>query len=497
MSACRRLWLLCVGLCITLCESTFNFANTLSDHMVLQKGSRGAIVWGKSSKPGDTVHVSLNGHEISNTTVIHDINGGLIWMAKIVMTSHHYGPYNLTANSSLGEITLHDVMFGDVWLCSGQSNMEFTLGQLINSTAEYADASNYQDVRVFRANHFHSSTSLNDFQTHNIAPWAKPSQSTLTRFSAVCWLFGKRLSSQFGYPIGLIESNYGGTKIEWWSSPDALVQCTDSKRAHHFSASDLWNGMITPLLRNTIYGAIWYQGESNVNNPTKYSCQFPAMINDWRTKFSTASLQTTSPNFPFGFVQLAGNHNGTNSTYFAFMRWEQTAAYGKVPNAKMPKTFMAVAMDLPDFESPYGTIHPRYKHDVASRLALSALGVAYHQPGLEYQGPYPSNYQKTPHALNIEYDNGRTPIRVNINVSNFEVCCYYRECNMNFGHWLPAKITSHDISSVTLDTNSCGHVPVSAVRYAWRESPCDFKQCAVYGRDTDLPAPVFYHSFHG
>ncbi|XP_060070508.1 sialate O-acetylesterase-like [Ylistrum balloti] len=480
----------------SVCESTFKFASTYSDHVVLQKGPQGAIVWGKSTKLGDNVHVSLNGHEVAHSNVTHDTNGGMIWVVKIVMTSHNYGPYNLTARSSLGVITLHDVMFGDVWLCSGQSNMEFTLSQLINSTSEYADASNYQNVRVFRAQHFHSSSSLEDFQAHNIVPWAKPSQSSLTSFSAICWLFGKRLSSQFGYPIGLIESNFGGTKIEWWSSQDALAQCPNVKRAHNFDDSALWNGMISPLLRNTIYGTIWYQGESNLNKPGKYGCQFPAMIKDWRQKFSTASLQTTSPNFPFGFVQLAGNHNGTNGTFFGWMRWMQTAGYGRVPNAKMPQTFMAVAMDLPDFKSPYGTIHPRFKHDVASRLALSALGVAYHQSGLEYQGPYPSNYHKAGHSLNIEYDQGRTPIRVNTNVSNFEICCSYRECNLNYGVWLPSPITSHDISSITFDTSACGHVPVSAIRYAWRESPCDFKECAVYGRDNDLPGPPFFHSFH-
>ncbi|OWF44709.1 sialate O-acetylesterase-like [Mizuhopecten yessoensis] len=472
------LFIVCLSLCITSCESTFTFASSYSDHVVLQKGTRGTIVWGKSSKLGDTVHVSLNGHEVAHSNVTHDAYGGLIWMVKVVMTSHHYGPYNLTARSSLGAITLHDVMFGDVWLCSGQSNMEFTLSKLINDTSEYADASNYQDIRVFKANHYHSSSSLGDFHPHTIASWAKPSRSSLTSFSAVCWLFGKRLSSQFGYPIGLIESNFGGTKIELWSSPDALSQCSSRKRANNIANSGLWNGMISPLLRNTIYGTIWYQGESNTPNPGKYACQFPAMIADWRHKFSDASLHTTSPSFPFGFVQLAGNHNGTNGTYFAWMRWTQTAAYGKVPNAKMPNTFMAVAMDLPDFKSPYGTIHPRFKHDVASRLALSALGVAYHQSGLEYQGPYPSNYHVTGHSLNIEYDQGRTPIRVNANVTNFEVCCSYRECNLNYGVWQPAPITSHDVSSITLDTSPCGHVPLSAVRYAWRESPCAFKECA-------------------
>ncbi|OWF34572.1 Sialate O-acetylesterase [Mizuhopecten yessoensis] len=95
--------------------------------MVLQKGPRGAVVWGKSTKLGDTVHVSLNGHEVAHANVTHDEYGGLMWIVKVVMNRNNYGPYNLTALSSLGELTLHDVMFGDVWVCSGQSNMVFPL----------------------------------------------------------------------------------------------------------------------------------------------------------------------------------------------------------------------------------------------------------------------------------------------------------------------------------------------------------------------------------
>lgn len=481
-----------------VCESTFTFATSFTDHMVLQKGPRGAIIWGKSSKLGDTVHLTLNGEPAAQTNVTHDSYGGYMWMAKVVMNSNNYGPYNLTARSSLGSLTLHDVMFGDVWVCSGQSNMQFALKWLINATEEFADASNYMNVRVFREHFLQSNTSLEDYRPY--LPWSTPSQGSLDLFSAVCWLFGKRLSSQFGYPIGLMETNVGGTKIESWSSPDALNACPSTRRK--VPSSSLWNGMVTPILRYTIYGAIWYQGEANIHSPDLYACQFPAMISDWRTKFSSASLHTTSPHFPFGFVQLAANRNVSVAVGFPSLRWSQTAGYGTVPNAKMPNTFMAVAMDLPDFDSPRGNIHPRYKHDVASRLALSALGVAYHQSGLDYEGPYPSEYQVTGHSVNIEYGHGRSPITLTVNATRtgvgaeFEVCCSAHHCPSTYRYWKSAPISSHGVSTVTLDVSQCGSVPVAAVRYAWRESPCEFKQCAVYGRDNDLPAPPFYHSFH-
>ncbi|XP_060070512.1 sialate O-acetylesterase-like [Ylistrum balloti] len=480
-----------------VCESTFTLAATYADHMVLQKGRRGAIVWGKSSKLGDTVHIALNGNEVTQTNVTHDTYGGYMWMAKVVMATNNYGPYNLTARSSLGTLMLQDVMFGDVWVCSGQSNMQFPMKWIINATEEYADASNYLNVRVFREAYDQSNVSLEDYRP--VIPWAIPNENTLTLFSAVCWLFGKRLSSEFGYPIGLIETNVGGTKIESWSSSDALKACPSRRRLTAHSA--LWNGMVTPLLRNTIYGAIWYQGESNINEPELYACQFPAMISDWRHKFSAASLHTTSANFPFGFVQLAANKNNSLATGFPSLRWSQTAQYGKVPNTKMPNTFMAVAMDLPDFGSPRGNIHPRFKHDVASRLALSALGVAYHKTELNYQGPYPSSFTNAQHSLNIEYDNGQSPIMLTINATRtvggaeFEVCCLDHQCPLTYQHWKSVPIVSHGVSSVTLNTNTCGIAKVAAVRYAWRESPCAFKQCAVYGRENDLPAPPFYHSF--
>ncbi|XP_033739756.1 sialate O-acetylesterase-like [Pecten maximus] len=494
----RNHWvLLCLALCNAagLGSSTFKFASYYSDHMVLQQGAQGAIVWGTASHLREKVQLYLNGHTVGDGTHTFNSSGVITWMAKVSVTGSDYGPYTIAAKSSEGTITLHDVMFGDVWVCSGQSNMEFTMGGLVNSSAEYVEASNYSNIRIFKSQHAQSSVELHDFSVALVTPWSVPTRANLGRFSAVCWLFGKRLSSQFKYPIGLVESNWGGTKIEWWSSTSALSKCpTHGKRA--IQNSDLWNAMMSPLTRNTIYGAIWYQGESNAGAYELYSCQFPAMIKDWRQKFSVNSLHTTSMEFPFGFVQLAPHRNGSEVKSIPSLRWAQTAGYGTVPNAKMPNTFMSVTLDLPDFNSPYGSIHPRFKHDVAARLALSALGVAYHRSGLEFQGPFPSEYRLTGHSLNIEYNQGRAPITVFANASNFEVCCSATKCDKNFGNWKPAPMTSHHISSVTLNTSQCGQVAVSAVRYAWRESPCLLKRCEVYGRDTELPGPPFYHSFH-
>ncbi|XP_061169449.1 sialate O-acetylesterase-like [Saccostrea echinata] len=464
--------------------------------MVMQKSSMGTSIWGHSSKVGDVVHIKLNNNEVTRATV----NSNHIWEAKFTSPTDH-GPYTVSATSSLGTVQISDVLFGDVWVCSGQSNMEFGNLGLVNATEEYADSANYQNIRLFRVHKEFSPTPYTDVK-HIDASWLKPTQQSLKYYSAVCWLYGKYLSQHFNYPIGLVEANWGGTRIEAWSSPDALSACAGfhgRRKRNQNSNNQLYNAMIYPILRNTIKGAIWYQGESNAGHAYQYSCQFLEMIEDWRMKFSKASGGTTSSTFPFGFVQLAPNREEGTSLGFPQLRWSQTANIGYVPNSLLHNVFMAVAIDLPDFKSPYGSIHPRYKHDVAYRLYLGALGVAYHQPGVEFEGPFPTSAEmdSTHRHLTIEYGRGLTPIEVRSN-KGFEVCCVDQAtkiCNSFDTHWMNVTMTSHDYATVTLDISACTHGNhVVQVRYAWHESPCPLHQCAVYGKSNNLPGPPF--TFH-
>ncbi|KAK3600186.1 hypothetical protein CHS0354_001901 [Potamilus streckersoni] len=212
--------------------------------------------------------------------------------------------------------------------------------------------------------------------------------------------------------------------------------------------------------------------------------------------------------------ELAGNSNDSNRG-FPDLRWAQTANYGYVPNAQLPNVFMSVAMDLPDFHSPYGSfsiqckeifytyvfrvrVHPRDKEDVASRLVLAARAVAYGENGLDFQGPNPTKFSVHGSSLAIEFNQGNSPIEVR-SKSGFEICCTHStdhnyQCPSTSG-WSVANIASHSSSSITLDITSCtahgGHI--RGVRYAWHEGPCQFKHCAIYGRDNDLPAPPFKH----
>ncbi|XP_041361501.1 sialate O-acetylesterase-like isoform X2 [Gigantopelta aegis] len=456
--------------------------------MVLQRGPQRAVVWGTASTIGDVVTVTVSGHGHATGHVANDGT----WKVKLPAITEH-GPFTITAKSSEGHVTLTDVLFGDVWVCSGQSNMGFSLNHVINASQEIATASKFHNIRIFRATTVQSPTPLQDLKSVS-THWSLPNSNSLPHFSAVCWLYAEYLYPHVNHPIGLVDTAWGGTPVEAWSSPDALGACAAKQKRGPGGHSVLWNAMINPFLHMTIYGAIWYQGESNAGHPDAYACQFPAMIRDWRKKFHDASLRETHQNFPFGFVQIAANaHNLHNVGGFPPLRWAQTAKVGHVPNHKMPNTFMAVALDLPDFHSPYGTIHPRYKQDVCHRLVLGALAVAYHRKNIEYQGPFPSAFteDKSKHHLTIEYDNGRTPIEVRDTKNGFDICCsaHATTCGAH-DHWLVAPVTHSDTSSVTLSTSGCTQ-HVVGLRYEWRTSPCEFKKCAIYGRDNDLPAPPF------
>lgn len=467
--------------------------------MVLQKAPRRAILWGYADVIRDTVTVLKNGVNVGHTTVFRNATGfeGL-WKLKLPAEGNP-GPYSITVKSSEGEVTINDVMFGDVWICSGQSNMQFTMREVNNSMEEIASSVNYTDVRMFFTKLQPSGVPLHDAMIDT--PWIRPVKGIIDRFSALCFMFGRNLYDQYKYPIGLIESNWGGTPIEVWSSPDATAACANNGRKRALwptSPGVLWNSMIHPFLNMTIYGAIWYQGESNAGNPSLYSCQFPAMISDWRTKFNNGSDSETSSQFPFGFVQLAAFRPGNMVSGFPALRWAQTANVGYVPNPKMPNTFMAVAADLPDFNSPSGSVHPRFKQDIAARLSLAARNIAYGESEVQYQGPFPTRYQLNTgtNQLTVSYANDKDYIQVKSS-SGFEVCCTISatsSCSA-VSSWKSTFIVGHDNSTVKLDTSVClSGTHVAGVRYIWKESPCAFKQCAIYSLTSSLPAPPFIHT---
>ncbi|KAI1230808.1 hypothetical protein IHE44_0008690 [Lamprotornis superbus] len=531
-----------------------HFASYYGDHMVLQKKPSGAVVWGHGEL-GAMVTVTLS--EASGLIIMEktaQVKGPSGTWTTVLDPMDRGGPYALVAEQGLENVTLQDIYFGDVWLCSGQSNMAMTVLQVANASQELAAAARYPYVRVFAAAPARSDVELEDLEQIDL-PWSIPTAENLghgnfTYFSAVCWLLGRSLYEALGSPIGLVEVAWRGTPIEAWSSRRVLQACglpedTGSTSPHqHFSGpqtpSVLWNAMIHPLLNMTLRGVAWYQGEANAFlNTDQYNCTFPALITDWRRAFHTGSVGQTEPLLPFGFVQVwwgerqvvlgvcpgrghckhmdascqvlkipGRAHSGLSwdlshsplspgsqlSTYrrwsaddsFARLRWHQTADLGLVPNARMPSTFMAVAMDLGDEHSPYGSIHPRDKQNVAHRLLLGARAVAYGDKDVVFQGPYPTRaiLEVTRGLLNVTYS--QELICHQRDAQAFEVCCSSQASPCQ---WLPAPVLAVGSRMVTLALSGCRTL-VLGLRYAWAEWPCEYQACPLYNPQ-GLPAPPF------
>lgn len=481
----------------------FQFASYIDDYMVLQKEPAGAVIWGYGIS-GATVTVTLcQDQEIIMKKVTHVKAYSNSWMV-VLDPMKPGGPYEVMAQQTFGKMNLtlrvHDVLFGDVWLCSGQSNMQMTVLQIFNATRELSNTTAYQSVRILSVSLIQAEQELEDLTEVDLR-WSKPTSENLGHgkfeyMSAVCWLFGRYLYDTLRYPIGLISSLWGGTPIEAWSSGRSLKACGVHRQG--FIPSDsvtgpseysvLWNAMIHPLSNMTLKGVIWYQGESNVNfNRDLYNCTFPALIEDWRQTFHHGSQGQTERLFPFGFVQLSSVLAGAVSNdQLPQIRWHQTADFGYVPNLRMPNTFMAVAMDLGDRNSPFGSVHPRDKQTVAYRLHLGARAVAYGEKQLIFQGPLPEKIELLADKglLNIRYSQQIQVQRQDDKI--FEIsCCDDHQCK-----WLPVPMNTFSTQSLALNISSCQGTLV-AFRYAWTTWPCEYKQCPLYHSSSTLPAPPF------
>eukprot|EP01084_Bolivina_argentea_P089146 160911_1 len=418
------------------------------------------------------------------------------------------------------QITLSNVLFGDVYICSGQSNMQFTVDQAFNVSQSLAEANNYPNIRLFTARDEQSNTEITEL-IKITEPWSIANNNTVgggnwSYFSAVCFFFGKNLYDKLQYPIGLISNAYGGTPIRDWMSKDAIAKCpneTSSINNIYAPANDsiLWNALIYPFLSMTIKGAIWYQGEADSNSQKyaeSYECAFKSMINDWRLKWSAKSQ--TLNNFPFGFVQISvwsDKYNNTCPVTAAFsecigvatVRWAQMGNLGYLPNSGLPNVFGAISIDLGDPTSPFGDIHTRYKQQIAERLSNAALNIVYGEKDVYWLGPYvnstkcsvDSNTKKA--TIVINFSNVNSEGLLMKNGIGFE---YY---NSTSKVWVYIK---ENIFSITNGGMSIEFVlsdsDVSEVRYAFYQAPCmpivGIYNCAVYDKKELLPVGGFIKS---
>lgn len=339
------------------------------DHMVLQQKTD-ARIWGWGNS-GSTIKVTGSW---SKDTVSAKVANDGTWQVNLP-TPAAGGPYTL---SFLNEqkIVLEDVLIGEVWLCSGQSNMEWSANAgIVNAEAEVGNA-NHPNIRFFHVRRAGSDYPQDDCH----GQWAVCSPSTMRTFSAVAYFFARQLQQQLGVPVGLINASWGGTPAEVWTDKkyvdaDPMLGAYAAKlRTYDWWPKEpgrLYNAMIAPLAPMNIAGALWYQGESNVGTYPGYSRLMGTLIQNWRAAFEK--------DFPFYFVQIAPYTYGNPAAAEAARLREMQARCLEVP-----KTGMVVVSDLVD---NIKDIHPRNKQDVGKRLANMALSETYGVTGLPYQFP--------------------------------------------------------------------------------------------------------------
>jgi len=390
-------------------------------------------------------------------------------------------------------------LFGDVYVCSGQSNMQFTVHSAFNSTEEIAQAAKYTQIRLFSVGE--SNISLTPVQQliHYDLGWSVASSAIVghgdwSYFSAVCWFYGKYLADEYPtLPIGLISSNWGGTYIQAWSSPEALKQCPTSDVVTNVikkslapnpnQPSVLWNAMIVPFLRNPIKGALWYQGESNAGDPNHYGCFFKAMITDWRAKWTDGKT-----NFPFLFVHLAPWSPGGDSI--------PATRQAQLEALTLPNVGFGSAVDLGDSTSPFGNIHPRDKEDVSYRLLLSGRAIAYGEASVVHKGPMANKFvvaTTTPTAsINVTFESdtisGGLVLRPEPQCPADADCLWYA-IQFNGNSWVRATAT-HTGNQLVISVANPSNGKVTGVRYAWAAWP----MCNLYNA-AGLPAIPFSNSF--
>ena len=302
------------------------------------------------------------------------------------------GPFELIIKGK-NEITISNVLVGEVWLCSGQSNMEMpvkgNMGQpIIGSNLAILKSENSQ-IRFFKVRKNTASEPLETCE----GDWEMATPATVKEFSAVAYFYGKMLHENLNVPIGLINSSWGGTPAEAWTPKETMA--TELKEFNHWHTdkslpqklpSQLYNGMIHPLEPYTIKGAIWYQGEANKTYHESYTKLFSAMIKSWRNRWNQGD-------FPFYFVQIAPLAWGGNDQ--AFLREKQLKTMQSVPN-----TGMAVTLDIGEKEN----IHPAEKKKVGERLALWALAKTYNFKAIEFSGPIFKAMHVSGNKVSINFD---------------------------------------------------------------------------------------------
>ncbi|MBM82655.1 MAG: sialate O-acetylesterase [Planctomycetaceae bacterium] len=384
----------------SICTADVKLPKVVSSNMVLQQKSE-VKVWGWADA-GEPIRVACSWLDKITKTQADD-KGHWSVMLK---TRAAGGPHKIII-AGKNTVTLNDILFGEVWLASGQSNMEMPLIKVSGAYTGIKDfenevsQANFPEIRLFQAGNFSSKEPLDDVESgikmYGVPPaacqWQKCSPETVPTFASTAYFFAREIHRRLNVPVGIIDASWGGTPAEAWTPLDGLKQlnytneakqATDlPQKADQKIPSRLYNGMIHPLRNVKIKGAIWYQGEGNSRRADKYHELFSTMITQWRSVFGHE--------FPFYFVQISPfNYRGLNS---AFLREAQ------LKSLSLPRTGMAVTMDIGNLTD----IHPKNKQEVGRRLALWALAKDYGHD-VAFSGPLYRRSQIKDGKVIVEFD---------------------------------------------------------------------------------------------
>jgi len=468
------------GVCLLwagIARADVRMPGLFSDNMVLQQGSKTAV-WGWADD-GEVVTVTFRGQMVSTTAKDGQ------WMVTLKRLKPG-GPDTMIVAGKTNSIEFKNVLVGEVWVCSGQSNMEFKMEQSTNSKPDIDSATNGL-IRLFLVPRLKALEPTNDVH----AAWMECSPDVVKSFTAVGYYFGRDLQKARGVPIGLIETCWGGSPAEVWMRQEALAsnpryqkeildpypaiekdyeeklatyekEKADAKAGSAaftkrspsapWRPTELYNGMIAPLVHYTIAGATWYQGESNAGRAEQYRSLFADMIRNWRADWAEG-------NFPFLLVQLAPFNpvkDQPGDSAWAELREAQWLA-----TKTLPKVGMAVITDVGNPTN----IHPTQKEPVGARLALAARGIAYGEK-IVYSGPIYKSMKVKHNQATVTFDFvGHGLVAKDGPLKGFAICGEDHKFV-----WATATIEGKGSRSrVTVSAPQVEH-PV-AVRYGWADCP--------------------------
>jgi sialate O-acetylesterase len=485
----------------TLCLATaplraeLRLAPVISDHAVLQRDVP-IHVWGEDS-PAARITIAFHSQSIATTA-----NGLGLWEAWLAPEPAG-GPFTLTVHGS-SELTRSDLLVGDVWFASGQSNMEMPLSgfppdaHVTNAEQEIAQA-DLPQVRLLRMEHQSSASPLGSVS----AVWQTCTPKTARNFSAVAYFFARAIHEREHVPIGVIDSSWGGTPIDSWISLDALsadaslmpafaaragfadkqthlelVEGTEKRadaaaEAHHqpkpshpwhpdpssWVPAGLYNGMVAPFTPYSLKGFLWYQGETDSapDRANLYAKLLPALIADWRQQWGQGNL-------PFLLVQISSFDSPPED--WGLVRDSQRRTLAVV------NTGMAVTLDIGERDN----VHPPDKQTVGARLALAGRVVAYGETGLEWSGPLYRQTTRQEGILEVWFDHAEGLHSTGNELKGFEVAGAD-------GRFFPANAKVQG-ASVLLSSPEVAEP--AQVRYAWQS----FTDANLYN-GASLPASTF------